>query len=257
MPQLSMESVNEVARLGKPNFRFPKPEDYSWRVRHIRPESLIGYWPLDEVSGTVCHDLSGNARNGSYVGVDLAKTGIGDGRTCPYFDGVNDYVNIYSASLAAAFNGAEGTFLCWIKAVSAADWAAATVGAMTRIAADAASNGIRILNGAANDIEWKYIAGGITVQVIAAATVNKMDWQCLSMTWSKAIDQFRVYARGIQIGTTQTGLGVWTGTPTATRMIVGANTVDPALPLHGNLAHVALWRSALSSQENESLGRVD
>jgi hypothetical protein len=35
----------------------------------------------------------------------------GAGTRAPFFDGVNDYVNLYSASLAADFNGEAGSFL--------------------------------------------------------------------------------------------------------------------------------------------------
>ena len=77
---------------------------YIQKVLGIEPGNLIAYWPMSEPSGGIAINAEGTAaRNGAYTGVTLAQPGIGDGNTCPLFDGANDFNNVYSASLDAAF----------------------------------------------------------------------------------------------------------------------------------------------------------
>ena len=76
---------------------------YTGKIQALGP---IAYWPLSEASGTTIVDASGNARNGAYTAVTLGQAGIGDGRTSASFDGSTSFGDLYSASLAGAFNGA-------------------------------------------------------------------------------------------------------------------------------------------------------
>ena len=65
------------------------------------PSSLVGFWPQNEKSGLVSIDHSGLGHHGAYQGVDLGRAGVpGMGMTSPFYDGVNDFNNIYSAGLA-------------------------------------------------------------------------------------------------------------------------------------------------------------
>ncbi len=118
-----------MRRLGDPLSRrvarplgYYLPSNYAHKVLATDQPHLLAYWPLSEVAGSVAYDFSGNARHGAYTGVTLGKTGIGDGDTCPFFDGANDFVNIYSVSLRDAFNGAEGTAMIWAKVFNVGVW---------------------------------------------------------------------------------------------------------------------------------------
>ena len=95
---------------------------YWQHVRNVRRANLIAYWPLGETSGSIAADLSGNEQHGTYTGVTLAQPGIGDGRSAPFFDGANDFVNVLSPGLASAFNGAAGTIALWFHVNSPASW---------------------------------------------------------------------------------------------------------------------------------------
>ncbi|MCK4788393.1 MAG: hypothetical protein KAV87_31930 [Desulfobacteraceae bacterium] len=65
------------------------------------PSSLVGFWPQNEKSGLVSIDHSGLGHHGAYQGVDLGRAGVpGMGMTSPFYDGVNDFNNIYGAGLA-------------------------------------------------------------------------------------------------------------------------------------------------------------
>lgn len=72
--------------------------------------SLLGYWPLNEGSGTSAADTSGNGANGTLAG-DTAWQGTGVYGAGLVFDGTGDYVNI-----PATMNlGTQLTITGWFK----------------------------------------------------------------------------------------------------------------------------------------------
>lgn len=87
-------------------------EQYYRKVKKIWGSSLIGYWPVwDGFGSSVARDISGNNRNGIYNNVILGQSGIGDGRTSGLYNGSTSFINIYSSTLANAFNGLEGLLI--------------------------------------------------------------------------------------------------------------------------------------------------
>jgi hypothetical protein len=66
---------------------------------NIVPSGLVGWWPLDEGSGLVARDLSGQGNNGSWSGIPSSAKGTYYssgliGSFAAYFDGSDDQVNI-------------------------------------------------------------------------------------------------------------------------------------------------------------------
>ncbi len=55
-------------------------------------QGLVGYWALDETSGVVASDITGNGNDGTLVNGPVWTTGHVDNGLL--FDGVNDYVNL-------------------------------------------------------------------------------------------------------------------------------------------------------------------
>ena len=76
---------------------------------------LVGYWPMDETSGTSVADLSGNGNTGTMTNMDGATDHvpgvIGNGLD---FDGTNDYVN--AGSGASLDDLGDMTICAWINA---------------------------------------------------------------------------------------------------------------------------------------------
>jgi hypothetical protein len=171
--------------------------------------------------------------------------GIGDGKTCPLFDGTNDYTNIYSTAFRDAFDGAEGTLLIWAKVSSVDVWtdAASRFPAFLRVDA---SNQLWFNKPVGADrMTWYFESGG-TFLSVTKTSINPVGWMCLAMTWSESADEMKAYYNGVQTGSTQTGLGTWAGALSTTRTLVGANTIVPTGAWDGYLAHVAVFGSALS-----------
>lgn len=233
-------------------------QTYTQKVQGTAAANLIGYWPMDESSGTVALDASGNGRNGAYKASGeplLGQTGIGDGRTCPLFDGTNDYNNIYSASLAGAFNGAEGTIACWCKVAAAGTWTDATDRRPISLRVDA-NNRLNVNKTATNNqVGSTYVAGG-TSKGVSFTTAGPLTFFHLALTWSKSADQLKFYVNGAQVGTTQTGLGTWAGALAVGTTAVGGSDLIGGNPWSGAIAHAAIWTTPLSAAQILALATV-
>jgi hypothetical protein len=226
---------------------------YGRKVLTTSRSALIAYWPVLEASGTTAKDLSGNGRNGTITGVDLAQPGIGDGRTAGYFDGTNDYINIHSAGLNTAFNGQEGTVGLWLKVPSAA-YTDGTSRLALSFRVDG-NNNLDIRKSASNNfVTFNYAAGG-TSKSVAHATSSTL-WMHLLMTFSKSGDAMKAYVLGVQSGSTQTALGSWTGNLSAFNTTIGAISTTPSNVSNGWIRDVAVWTTPLAQAAITRLGRV-
>ncbi|HEY4496978.1 MAG TPA: LamG-like jellyroll fold domain-containing protein [Candidatus Paceibacterota bacterium] len=75
---------------------------------------LVGYWKLDDGSGTVTVDSSGNDKNGTLNNGPIWSS-LGRIGGALSFDGVNDYVSFSSGSLFNIIPGEVKTFTIWFK----------------------------------------------------------------------------------------------------------------------------------------------
>lgn len=224
--------------------------DYSRKVLSYNP---IAYWPLWETSGSAAWDLVVNlrapdplSRDGTYVGVTLGEPGIGDGNTSVLLDGNNDYINIFSAGLAAAFNGAAGTAAIWARVFDLATWSDGTIRKALLLRADV-NNRIFLhkVDVPANDWRHEYRAGGV-IEGQNTGGLTSTDWIHYAVTWDKVADEVRSFIAGTQSGPTADTLGVWAGALSNVRTLIGANSMVPANVWHGWLAHGMLLDYALA-----------
>lgn len=232
----------------------PQPT-YHGNVLGTQSAHLLAYWPLAEASGSTAADISGSGRNGTYSGATLNATTFLDGNPAPSFDGINDYVDVYSTSFAAAFNGAEGSALAWQKVSSSSVY---TDGTARRSFSFAASAANRVLAGRPttdNTIIGFYAAGGVNKQV-SLGSFTDTNWVQVVVTWSHSADQMKFYEDGAQVGTTMTGLGTWAGSLDPIRNVIGANTTNGDQGWPGYIANVAVWDTILTSGEISALYSV-
>lgn len=231
-------------------------QTYTQRVRALGP---IAYWPLAESSGTTANDESGTGRNGTYSGATLGVTGIGDGRTAASLPGSVASINVYSASLADAFNGQQGTLCGWAKVSGAALW---TDGSQHELAIflSALSNYLRIIKRTTNNgIRFEYVANsaGKTIDLTTSST----GWMFFAFTWDKTGDAAKAYYKDdttpfAQVGATQTTLGAYSGALSSTDTVLGARNTSQTEVWNGPLAHWALFTSALSATALAALATV-
>ncbi len=225
-------------------------------VAKVLALSPIGYWPLGEHGGSVAYDyVDPPNRNGAHAGVTLGQAGIGDGQTCPLYDGAAAHTNIYTATLAAAFDGNEGTLSIWGKVKESSVWADGAQRSLIRFAVDG-NNYIELIKTvAANGLSFNYRAGG-TTDTVFLGSISTTDWFHMALTWSASADEVKAFYNGAQTGATQTGLGVWAGTPATWGHNIGSGNTTPITPWSGYLAHGAVWDSVLTPGQIASLASV-
>lgn len=232
-------------------------DTYTAKVMDIDRASLIAYWRLNELSGTAADNIQGDPlRDGVYTnGPVLGQIGIGDGLTAPLLDGVDDNIDVYSASLAGAFNPLEGTLAIWGRMSSVGAWTDGTLKYLVRLRADG-TNQISLYKTTVNSrLTFDYAAGG------TSSTRNKdsnttTDWFHMAITWSKSADQVIAYYNGVQEGAIITGLGTWVGALGSGTVRLGATAVAGSVWWAGFLAHAMLRNKALTAAQILALATV-
>lgn len=217
----------------------------------------IAYWRQNDKAAAAppyppAHDeIDSPAQDGAYTGVTLERPGIGDGYTCALFDGINDYTDIYSATFAAALNGAEGSLAIWLKAYNAGVWTDGLLRVFVLLRVDA-NNYIRLNKSVGNNqCDGIYRAGGVTKQR-AIPTGGTLDYLLLLLTWSVSAGptgEVRAYLNGAQVGAALTNLGAWAGALDVDRTLIGANDKTPLLVAYGDLGHCLVWDRPLTPAE--------
>lgn len=223
-----------------------------WKaVAATRTAHLIGYWRLAESAGATVHDSSGAGRDGAASGVTWGQPGVGDGSAAAGFDGINDYLTLAGASLAAAFDGDEGTLLIWLRVPEDPVWNDGAYRYLARIAS--ATCAIKVFKTPGGVIEVQRSAGGV-LKGHSVSGLSGTGWTCLALTWSRSADRQITYRDGAAVGSPHTGLAAWTEVPTLAAF--GAYSTSGSSPWYGTLAHIALWDAALGSAELAALAHV-
>lgn len=236
------------------------PFPRSWLKKALSTErnSLIGLWLQNEATGLICYDRSGNAHNGVYTDVTLGQAGVPRmGYTCPLFGGVTSYNNIYSAELAAAFNGAEGTLIMPAWVYNADVWSDGKARYFISLYVDEDNRVLIKMDGAAH-IYWTYKAGG-TTQTVGKSSMTTIDVMWLGFTWSKsagASGEVKGYYNSAQEETTKTGLGTWAGDLNSSKTCIGSLSITPSVPYHGWIGPVVLWNKAVTAARMKYLMKV-
>jgi len=209
----------------------------------------IAYWPLDEGNGTVAHCRVDSAQNGTATGVTWANDSTGPFSTpAPYFDGANDYVNIYSAALDAAFDEDEGSVLIWWRVANAGVWTDGLVRNVVCLSWGGFTEYSKIDKIAlANTYQLNHRTNGAN----HARNITKSDtgWMCTILTWSAAANQTRFFDDGVEdLPAVACAAAVAAGLDND-RTLLGARLTTPLDPYHGWLAHCAIWDRPLTPAE--------
>lgn len=200
---------------------FRKRKAYAQKIRAMFGADLTAYWQLNELSGTVAADSSGNGLHGAYVGATVAGSTSPFNRPAPAFDGVNDEVNIYSAALNTAFNTEEGTIFFWSKMATAV-WADGVGRTKFNIRATATNYITFAKQATAGDVTILNVRGG-SASGFTFSGMSSTGFNCYCMTWSKANNRMSVYLNGYLIPPAFTLLGTWAGALDSARCKIAAS----------------------------------
>jgi hypothetical protein len=227
-------------------------------MSRIIASAPIVYFPLNEKSGSVAKNWGslGAAANGSYTGVDLANMSGPKGGVAPYFDGANDVVDIYSAALAAAINGLEGSALIWAKVENISVWLDGETRRLFYIGASSAAPYVcfnKDSSGSSGKIAHIY-RPATYFAILSSPFTTRADWLFIAQTWSNSADQFIAYIDGAQSGSPVTGLDAWSGALGSDKCTIGSYAVSsPSQVYQGYLSHFAFWDRVLTPTEIASL----
>lgn len=224
---------------------------YADLVLAAQPDDLLFDFPLNDLSGTTAVDASSNGFIGTYTSATLGGAAFKDGSPAALFDGINDFVNVYSAALAAAWVSATFTVGLWFKASNASVW---TDGIQYRL--------LELGDGGNNQVEFPkfpgsgqpgstYIAGG-TSRTVAYTGVNDTNWHFAAFTVDTGVSpNMNGYFDGTNIGAAAV-VGTWGGALTNgfcnVAKFVAGSTYFP-----GSLAHLMAWKAALTDAKIASL----
>lgn len=203
------------------------------------------YAEWDDVSVVEVSPLVGRPTNGVTLG---ASSGTGGHLSNAYsFDGTNDNVNIYSSDVNSVFNPDEITVVAWAKVSGAGVWSDGTTKLIALLRADI-NNTYAIYKSGTNTVNFQIISGGVNKD-IAVGSISNTGWMQLILTVSKANNEAKAYINGVQVGSTQTGLGTWVGNLTSTTSLIGALSSAGSNPWSGLINDVRLYDRALTAEE--------
>lgn len=227
----------------------------SARIFGTQPANIIGYLPLGDPSGTNADDISSTNADGTYTGTfTLAQAGIGDGSRSTLFGGGRVSLATNLAALNTAMDKTQGTIFAWGKVSGAGVWTDGVSRFLIELGADANNRVFMTKNTGSNLLSIVHVAGTTTKQ-IDVNTSTTLNWFSVALTWDKAADQVKAYFNGVQSGSTLTGLGVWVGSLSSTfSAIAEFNSAGTSNSWSGNLAHVAIWKIALTATEVARIG---
>lgn len=230
-------------------------QTYIQKVLSYEP---VAYWPLNETSGTVARCLVNAAQNGTYTGVTLANSTAPGGSPCPLFDGVNDYCNIYSATLNSALDGDEYSLCAWVKPFNAGVFTDSQIRYCVRLYGGS-SDFIEIANLTNGNMNPRERAGG--VDKVRNQAHSSANWYFWAITKSLSADQIKFWlydasASGGQIGPTLSGVGAWGGTLSSSNTTIGSTNITPAQVWYGWIANVFIFDYPATVLQLEDLATV-
>ena len=211
---------------------------------------LVGWWKLDETSGTTAADSSGNGNNGTMQNGQDATNDSAAGiiNNALDFDGVNDGVFIGSpAAVDEVFNGG-GTIAAWVYYDSFP------------------VSGHRIMD-KAGSFGWHLAAGGGTIGFgrrftgvdgdwsSSSAVINLGTWHHVALTYNDnaTTNDPIMYVDGVSVGVTEVNTPTGSANvDTSDNLIIG-NRTGYARPFDGRIDDVRLYKRILSAAEIQEL----
>ncbi len=195
----------------------------------LRDRGLVGYWPLDEGTGTTAYDRSGNNNNGTLVNNPTWQTSTNCKRgSCLSFDGSTNYINIGNQGIYNLTNGVS--IVALVKT--------AGVGPVTVIRrANQYMIRITVSKG------WGWSGSG--TNVAGTSTVSNSQWHQMVFTASKADGTQKLYVDGVLEGqNTDVGLASFP----SDSLYIGSTTGNMEY-FGGLLDDIRIYNRALSQTE--------
>ncbi len=239
--------------------------NYIEKVKRQQSSSWVGYWPLNEESGTVVYNLvtpsvtpitTTPAQNGASVSLvrdNLARGFLApDGGKCARFDGSSSYIDMISALSSSATT--TGTMAIW-AAIPEENLAGTTKMTLFAFAAD----GNNII-----ELSFDTTAQRLTAGHTGASTAKTSTGLVYNDVWNKGTPLWHHFAMTYTDGGTMqfyvdavaqtpaTSLGTWSGSFATALMCLGSDHTTISDPFNGFLSHF-VWSNAVFTADEVAL----
>ena len=206
--------------------------------------NLIGFWTLDQTSGTTAYDASGNGNDGTLMGDP--KWTVGKIGGALELDGTEDYVDCGNGDVLNITQ--QVTLAAWVKADSDfayPDWSGIIMRGGPNIDTFAL-----YYNGPGQQVGFKTTGTNPEWMAVAAAGLFDDEWHHVAATYDGA--KKIIYLDGEQIGTMDSTGSIETSTG---RLLLGAgrDVIPPTHLLVGLLDDARIYDGALSQVEIQSI----
>lgn len=144
-------------------------------------KGLVGYWKLDDASGTSAADASGNGNTGTLTNGPTWTTGRIGGATD--FDGTNDYIEVPSNT---RYDSSVGTWSFWARTDTSGVTTADSI--LFRASSGGSYNGVNINVNPSSRFGFQIKNGGaIAAQGNDSSVVaNDGSWHHVALVWTQA-----------------------------------------------------------------------
>jgi hypothetical protein len=208
---------------------------------------LIGYWPLNESSGSTAYDHSGNENHGSLEGDVVTGSNGFLGKTVYNFDGDGDHVEVPSSS---ELNLTESmTVAAWVKIDSKPD-------SHPRIVQKENTNDAYILwnsddTGHIDEYGWRVDINGTNYDVYTEGETYSGNWDFVVGTYDGT--ELRIYLNGKLSSSEALSGEVST---TTSPLTIGGDKDNNSSELDGKISEVRIYNHALTPAEVQYLYNV-
>ena len=201
---------------------------------------VYAHWMLNESSGTLVSDSSGNGRNGTTKNMEDSDWTIGKLHNCLLFDGTNEYVdcgNIASFERTNAFS-----LECWFQ----------TSGTSIYIMSKFTSGlvGYAITINASGQINFSLYSSLNNIQRITTGAFNNGIFHHLVVTYNgnSNISGMKIYVDNVEVTTTTVGTAITGTLINATVFRIGTRE-GISYPMNGLLDEIVVYDKELSISE--------
>ena len=215
----------------------------SGTVKYATPSDtgLVGYWSMNEGSGSYAGDSSGNRNTGVFPGGTANPTWV-DGKRgkALNFDGSNDYVAITNANSTLKLTSSDGTFSAWVKPN--------TISGFDGIIGNNFGSGWWFILNAGKIAFWAATDAAV---YDSNTVVPNGQWTHILVTYNNASKTATFYKNGVFDGSQVTANTIGNG---GTTFYIGNDGRDGAgYPFDGLIDEVRIYNRALTAAEIQAL----
>lgn len=244
--------------------RRPAGTNFLLHSMRITNSAVVAAWRFRPLPSGVAEELTSVSNlNGTFSNVTFPFDNHSPaGLHCPLFNGSSSTVDLFSAALASAIDMTEISVSIWARVASASVFSDSTKRVIIHLGADA-NNLLEISRSTSNDvIDFDY-TGASTADTVAASTLptgeteSLVTWMHIGLTVSDTNDEMKAYLNGSQVGSTQSGIGTFSGSIDSDLSLLGSSALGtPADVWSGGISDLIIYSDILTANEMLALANV-